>query len=148
MGKYKYLHIPVVDLHGYQVVYHSFGILWKTCYVNTVRTKHTSLATYILRSTENKYQLLTCPCNYSIVKTKQFQASLIFFTPCYLQVCSQSYLKASIYLCFHCFNVCSSGWWHISANGGNMRKGWRISMLVLMNTILSLQDVPAQGHVL
>lgn len=35
MDAYKNIPIPVVDLHGYQMIYDCLGILWETSYVDT-----------------------------------------------------------------------------------------------------------------
>lgn len=35
---YKNVPIPVVDLHGYQMVYDCLGVLWETSYVDTDNT--------------------------------------------------------------------------------------------------------------
>lgn len=37
--KHKYVPVPVVDLHGYQMIDHGLGVLWETSYVDTLKTK-------------------------------------------------------------------------------------------------------------
>lgn len=89
-----YLHIPVVDLHGYQMIYQSLGVLRETGYIDTWRTKKEGFYQY---KKINKYQLKT------LRHGRKSISAIIFYIV--IQFSFSALLKSVIY----CLNVCSAG---------------------------------------
>lgn len=100
--QYKNLPIPVVDLHGYQMIYHVLGVLWETSYIDAENKKEifSSTAANIDR---NVYQFQYLCNHFKVEKTS------VFYFPCYVQFYSQPCPEVSIFPNFHSLNVCSSG---------------------------------------
>lgn len=124
--QYKNLPIPVVDLHGYQMINHGLGVLWKTSNIDAENKKET-FSCKAANFSSNAYQFQHL-CNNLEVET----ASVFYFL-CYVHFYSELYPLASIFLHFHSLLL----WWlSISAKflmpHDNSCKGSFFSLLVLM----------------
>lgn len=79
--QHKYLPIPVVDLHGYQMIYHGLGVLWETSYINTLRTRKESfscMAANINRKLIHRYSIFLVTCSSIVSHTLRLACFSIY----------------------------------------------------------------------